>query len=169
MLVTGGVINETQLTLFIGTSIHFPDALAGNRETTTVFVLNNKTNFILQERSLRNRIKSPASYQWAVISKRFKGKGFSTINPLEIRNSGNKNANLISFTLKCISNDIYTVNDHKQMIALVAEISFPLALEWTRIKKVTVLKKKPVKDAPHYDMSVINTLMAFEKKHRQVS
>ncbi|KAI9478323.1 MAG: hypothetical protein EXX96DRAFT_457789, partial [Benjaminiella poitrasii] len=102
MLVTGGIISKVsskQLNSFLGASIPFPDVISSNKKTTTVFVAQNKSGFFVQERNLRNRIKHSSSFQWAAISKRFKEKGFFTINSLEITNSPNKKVNLISFVL----------------------------------------------------------------------
>ncbi|KAI9364580.1 hypothetical protein BD770DRAFT_378448 [Pilaira anomala] len=84
MLLTGGICGSkmsNDVVPFLGSNVPLNENIYVNCHDNGV-----KAHF--QVRSLRNWIKLSSSFEWACISSRFHRKGFATVNPLNIRNSG---------------------------------------------------------------------------------
>lgn len=164
LLITGGIVGEntsSQLTPFLGPSVSFKKMTSSNQKATEkIIVLETGPAFDVRERKLRNWAKSSSFFKWAVFSKRFSDKGFSTTDPLRISNTRNKTANLSSFVLRCISENQFTEVDYKTMMDLLFEL--PVAQSVEKFRKVAQLKKKITKNNPKYDITLLNILEDLE-------
>lgn len=92
MLLTGGICGSkmsNDVVPFLGSHVPLNELVDGDSFTSENIYVNCHDDGVkayLQVKSLRNWTKL-SSFEWACISSRFHGKGFATVNPLNIRNS----------------------------------------------------------------------------------
>ncbi|KAI9363065.1 hypothetical protein BD770DRAFT_418203 [Pilaira anomala] len=93
MLLTGGICGSkmsNDVVPFLGSNVPLKELVDGDSFTSENIYVNCHDNGVkahFQVRSLRNWTKLSSSFEWACISSRFHRKGFTTVDPLNIRNS----------------------------------------------------------------------------------